>query len=143
MPAPPVIPLLRRLLTALLLVPALAAAGDHGRCDEPVIMLVYGEIYDRAAFERYADALAGSGLYDKYGGYYLAISPILAVFEGDPPPGRGMVAARFPCAERARAFWHDPVYEEIKRLRAGAADFEVTLLRALPVPADGGAGEGT
>lgn len=122
------------LLALCLPVDALAEPDKPASCDEPVIMLVYGEIHDREAFGAYAAALAQSGLYDKHGGYYVAISPVLEVLEGAPPPGRGMVVSRFPCAEAARAFWHDPAYEAIKPLRADNAEFEVTLLPALKAP---------
>jgi uncharacterized protein (DUF1330 family) len=102
-------------------------------CADPVLMLVHGEIFDRGAFGAYVGALAESGLYAKFQGYYRAISPVIDVFEGEPPPGRGVVLARFPCAEAARAFWNSPQYAQIKQLRHDAARFEVVLLRELPV----------
>jgi uncharacterized protein (DUF1330 family) len=127
----PALRLLIALMFCWLPIGALADPASGEACDEPVIMLVYGEIHDREAFGAYAAALAQSGLYDKHGGHYLAISPILEVLEGEPPAGRGMVVSQFPCAAAARAFWHDPAYEAIKPLRAGNSDFEVTLLPAL------------
>ncbi|HBO12848.1 MAG TPA: DUF1330 domain-containing protein [Halieaceae bacterium] len=130
-------PALCRLFALMLCSLPIAAVADPATgetCDEPVIMLVYGEIHDREAFAAYASALAQSGLYDKHGGHYLAISPILEVLEGDPPAGRGMVVSQFPCAAAARAFWHDPAYEAITPLRAGNSEFEVTLLPALAAP---------
>ena len=98
------------------------------RCADPVRMLVYGEIRDRKAFGAYARALAASGLYPKNGGWYEAASPALEVFEGQPPPGRGVIIARFPCLEAARAFWNSPEYTEIRKLREGVAEFEVLVL---------------
>jgi len=53
------------------------------------------------------------------------------VFEGSPPPGRGVIIARFPCLEAAQRFWRSDEYAEIRKLRAGIADFEVLVL---PVP---------
>ncbi len=105
--------------------------GEGGACAQPVRMLVYGEIKDRKAFGAYARALAQSGLYPKNGGYYEAMSPPLEVFEGSPPPGRGVIIARFPCLEAAQRFWHSPEYAEIRKLREGIAEFEVLVL---PVP---------
>jgi uncharacterized protein (DUF1330 family) len=105
--------------------------GEVGACVQPVRMLVYGEIKDRKAFGAYARALAQSGLYPKNGGYYEAMSPALEVFEGSPPPGRGVIIARFPCLEAAQRFWRSDEYAEIRKLRAGIADFEVLVL---PVP---------
>lgn len=104
-------------------------------CSKPVRMLVFGEIHDRDAFFAYVRALAEAGLYEKHGGYYEGITPALDVFEGDPPPTRGVVISRFPCLEAAQAFWQSDEYEAIKPLRAGIAEFEVLVLPAPPLPA--------
>lgn len=105
------------------------------RCADPVRMLVYGDIRERKAFGAYARALAASGLYPKNGGWYEAASPALEVFEGQPPPGRGVIIARFPCLEAARAFWNSPEYTEIRKLREGIAEFEVLVLPGAQLPA--------
>jgi uncharacterized protein (DUF1330 family) len=110
--------------------------GEENACVKPVRMLVYGEIKDRTAFGAYARALAQSGLYPKNGGYYDAMSPAIEVFEGSPPEGRGVIIARFPCAEAARRFWHSDEYAEIRKLREGVAEFEVLLLPVPPLPKD-------
>ncbi len=104
------------------------------RCNKPVRMLVYGTVDDREAFVAYARAIAASGLYEKTGGYYEGITPALEVFEGDPPPTRGVVISRFPCLEAAKAFWYSDEYEEIRPLREGIAEFEVIVLPAPPLP---------
>jgi uncharacterized protein (DUF1330 family) len=108
--------------------------GETGACVQPVRMLVYGEIKDRKAFGAYVRAIAESGLYPKNGGYYEAMSPALEVFEGTPPPGRGVIIARFPCLEAAQRFWHSEEYREIVKLREGIAEFEVLVLPVPPVP---------
>ena len=107
---------------------------DDAICAKPVRMLVFGEIHDRQAFLAYVRAIAQSGLYEKNGGYYEGITPALDVFEGEPPPTRGVVISRFPCLEAARAFWQSDDYEAIKPLRAGIAEFEVLVLPAPPLP---------
>lgn len=104
-------------------------------CADPVRMLVFGDIQDRKAFAAYGRALGQSGLYPKNGGYYEAMSPALEVFEGSPPPGRGVIIARFPCLEAAKAFWYSPEYAEIRRLREGLATFEVLVLPGAQLPA--------
>jgi uncharacterized protein (DUF1330 family) len=109
-------------------------AGEPDACVQPVRMLVYGTITDRKAFGAYVKAIAESGLYPKNGGWYEAMSPAVDVFEGAPPPERGVVIARFPCLEAARRFWHSPEYAEIRRLREGIAEFEVLVLPSPPVP---------
>jgi CpeT protein len=108
--------------------------GETGACVQPVRMLVYGEIKDRKAFGAYVRAIAEAGLYAKTGGYYEAMSPALEVFEGSPPPERGVVIARFPCLEAAQRFWNSPEYAEIRKLREGIAEFEVLVLPVPPIP---------
>ncbi|MEO1245028.1 MAG: CpcT/CpeT family chromophore lyase [Pseudomonadota bacterium] len=107
---------------------------DVERCNKPVRMLVYGEIFDRAKFFAYVRAIADSGLYEKTGGYYEGITPPLEVFEGEPPPTRGVVISRFPCLEAAQAFWYSDEYEAIRPLRDGVSEFEVIVLPAPPLP---------
>ncbi len=104
-------------------------------CVDPVRMLVYGNVYDRAQLGIYGRALAESGLYARVNGYYEATTPALEVFEGEPPDTRGVIMARFPCLEKAREFWYSDEYAEIRKLREGAADFEVLVLPAPPLPA--------
>jgi uncharacterized protein (DUF1330 family) len=110
--------------------------GADDSCVDPVRMLVYGTITDRRAFGAYARALAESGLYPENGGYYEAITPPLDVFEGDPPDGRGVIIARFPCLAAAQRFWKSDEYAEIRKLREGIAEFEVLVLPVPPRPDD-------
>ena len=88
-----------------------------------------------AGFMRYVGALAASGLYVEAQGYYEAMTPVLEVFEGEPPPNRAVIIVRFPCIEKARAFWYSDEYAAIREIREGIAEFEVTLLRVPPYPA--------
>ena len=108
---------------------------DDSSCVDPVRMLVYGTISDRAKFIGYVGALAQSGLYVEAQGYYEAMTPVIEVFEGEPPPNRAVIMVRFPCLEKAQAFWYSDKYVEIRKLREGIADFEVTVLRVPPMPA--------
>lgn len=110
-------------------------ADEVSACVKPVRLLVYGEIDDRGAFAAYARALAASGLYARFGGEYEAITPAVAVLEGDPPPQRGAVISRWPCLEAVQSFWNSPEYREIVKLREGNSRFEVLVLPATPVPA--------
>jgi hypothetical protein len=108
--------------------------GAENACSKPVRMLVYGEIEDRAAFGAYGRALMESGLYPRANAYYEAVTPPLEVFEGEPPPERGVIIARFPCIEAAREFWYSDTYAGIRPLREGIASFEVLVLPAPPIP---------
>ena len=109
--------------------------SGESTCKKPVRMLVYGTIDDRTQIEKYIKAIRDSGLYPRYQGYYEATTPALDVFEGDPPEGRAVVIVNFPCRAAAEGFWQSPEYRAIVPLREGAAEFEVLLLPALPVPA--------
>lgn len=108
--------------------------GESATCDEPVRMLIYGRIEDREKFGAYMRAIAESGLYEKHGGYYEALTPPLAVLEGEPPPERGVVIVNFPCLAAAEAFWSSDEYAAIRPLREGIAEFEVLVLPSPPVP---------
>lgn len=103
-------------------------------CSKPVRMLVYGEITDRDKFLAYVRAIGESGLYEETGGYYEGITPPLAVFEGEPPPTRGVVISRFPCLQAAEDFWYSDKYELIRPLRQGISEFEVLVLPSPPIP---------
>ncbi len=104
-------------------------------CAKPATMLVYGTIEDRERIVEYGKALAQSGLYPKNRGYYIASTPAATVFEGEPPPGRGVIIARFPCLQAAKNFWYSDEYAEIRKLRIGVAKFEVLVFEDPPKPA--------
>lgn len=113
----------------------LRIGDDRPRCDAPVMMLVFGTVSDRAAFGAYSQALLESGLYPENGGYPVARSPTLEVFEGEPPRGRGVVISKFPCLEAAQSFWYAERYQqEIIPLRQGVSEFEVLVLPVVPAP---------
>ena len=111
---------------------------DPVKCDNrPVVMLIEGTIRDSARLAAYADAIRSSGLYQRLGGYYLINPRPVAVFEGEAPPQRSMLAVRFPCFAHARAFWNSKAYrEKIIPLRSdpSAGDFTVTVHLELPIP---------
>jgi uncharacterized protein (DUF1330 family) len=134
---------MRSLIALALLVatPALATPPPApGTCDgKPVIMLIAGDIRDRARLQAYGAAIRDSGLYDKLGAYYINVPRVLDVFEGTPPPSQSMLMVRFPCLAHARAFWYSRTYQEkLKPLRLdpSAGDFTVTVYpEAPPTPA--------
>lgn len=103
-------------------------------CVKPVRMLVHGTVTDPEKMRTYREALLGSGLYPGLNGYYEALTPALEVFEGEPPTDRRVVIARFPCLKAAQEFWYSDAYQAIRPLRDGAAEFEVLVLPAPPLP---------
>jgi uncharacterized protein (DUF1330 family) len=101
----------------------------------PILMIVLADIKDREKMAGYSKALAESGLYEEFGGYYAAIGKPLQVVEGDFGPGEAIVAAKFPSLDAARGFWFSPKYQDvIKPYRAGAGDFRVAFFPILPIP---------
>ena len=101
----------------------------------PVFMVVIGEITDPQKMKAYSAALAESLLYEQHQGYYAAVGKPVEMFEEEWPSHQGLVLARFPSAEHARAFWNSDKYQnEIKPLRAGAGRFTVGLFEELPIP---------
>jgi CpeT protein len=101
-------------------------------CTDPVRLLVWGSIADRERFAAYVNALARSGLYAENGGFYEARTPALKILEGEPPAGRTVLLAQFPCQAAVERFWNDPRYAEIRELRQGIAEFEVMVLPSVP-----------
>jgi len=102
---------------------------------QPVFLVVIGEITDPQKMKAYTEALAESLLYEQHQGYYAAIGKPVVVLSLKWPSHQGLVLARFPSAEHARAFWNSDKYRnEIKPLRAGAGRFTVGLFEELPVP---------
>jgi catechol 2,3-dioxygenase-like lactoylglutathione lyase family enzyme/uncharacterized protein (DUF1330 family) len=108
-------------------VPAL----DPNRCDnQPVIMVVSGQLKDRARLAAYAKAIRDSGLYDTLGGYYLASPRSVATFEGTVSPDASTLLVRFPCLAHARTFWYSTRYQRDivpLRMNPSAGDFTVTV----------------
>ncbi len=115
------------------------APPDPVTCDNrPVVMVIDGKIRDSKRLAIYAEAIRASGLYPQLGGYYLLNPRPVAVFEGMAPPGRSILAVRFPCLAHARAFWNAKIYrDKIVPLRSNppAGDFIVTVHMELPTPA--------
>ncbi len=96
--------------------------------EQPVYMLVIGQIEDREKMAAYQGALMESGLYPRHDGYYVAVGRPVEMFEGEWPDNQGMVIAKFPSLEKARAFWNSDAYQnEIKPLREGAGTFNVSV----------------
>ena len=96
--------------------------------DKPVFMLVVGQIEDRDKMAAYQGALMESGLYPEHDGHYVAFGKPIDMFEGDWPENQGLVIAKFPSLEHARAFWNSDDYQNrIKPLRLGAGTFNVSV----------------
>ena len=96
------------------------ASGD---CRRPAYFLLKGRVSDAPGYFAYLRALVASGLLQKHDyrrevvmpGREVRLTTVGPSFE----KGEFFEILRFPCAERAQAFWSSPEYREIVKLREG------------------------
>ncbi len=98
-------------------------------CDAPVLMVVHGDISElgfqpRPNGRSYGQALRESGLYKRYGGFYLMSGAPVEAFENPYPARRMTLIAQFPCREAAQGFYYSVAYQNIIPLRDGAGTFQ-------------------
>jgi uncharacterized protein (DUF1330 family) len=91
----------------------------------PAYLIVETDIHDPEQYERYkaatpASVAAGGGRFVVRGGE-------LAVLEGDWEPSR-LVVLEFESLEAIKRWYHSPEYQEIKKLRDGAADLRMVAV---------------
>ena len=94
----------------------------------PAYVVVETDIHDPAQYELYKQAspaavAAGGGRFIVRGGE-------IAVLEGDWRPTR-LVLLEFPDLESAKRFYNSPEYQAAKRLREGAAGFNMVAVEGL------------
>jgi uncharacterized protein (DUF1330 family) len=63
----------------------------------------------------------------KFGGKFLVRGGEKTTLEG-PEEGRRVVLIEFPSREKAQAFWDSREYQDLKRLREGAATFQMIIV---------------
>ena len=94
----------------------------------PAYVVVETDIHDPEQYELYKQAspaavAAGGGRFIVRGGE-------IAVLEGDWRPTR-LVLLEFPDLESAKRFYNSPEYQQAKRLREGAAGFNMVAVEGL------------
>ena len=94
----------------------------------PAYIVVETDIHDAEQYELYKQAspagvAAGEGRFIARGGE-------LSVLEGDWQPKR-LVLLEFPDLAAAKRFYESPEYQVAKRLREGAADFNMVAVQGL------------
>ncbi|MGN6869621.1 MAG: DUF1330 domain-containing protein [Solirubrobacteraceae bacterium] len=94
----------------------------------PAYIVVETDIHDPDQYELYKQAspaavAAGGGRFIVRGGE-------LAVLEGDWQPKR-LVLLEFPDLDAAKRFYESPEYQEAKRLREGAAGFNMVAVEGV------------
>ena len=67
----------------------------------------------------------------KHGGRYLVRGGAMETLEGNAPLPDGMVVVEFPSMEKARAFYHDPEYAPLIKLRQGGSDLDFVLVEGV------------
>ena len=73
------------------------------------------DVSDPAWVEEYGPKV--QALVEKHGGRYLVRGGEMDVVEGTTPAGRVMVVVEFPSLEAARAWYNDPEYAPLIKLR--------------------------
>jgi uncharacterized protein (DUF1330 family) len=94
----------------------------------PAYVIVETDIVDAAQYERYkaaSPAAIAAG-----GGRFLVRGGELAVLEGDWEPSR-LVVLEFPDLAAARRWYESEVYDEAKKLRAGAARLQMVAVQGV------------
>ena len=96
-------------------------------------MLVIGEVseagfdWEHPSGRDYGQELRNSGLYERFGGYYMTSSTILETLENPYPEKRFSLIAEWPCLDAARGFYSSPEYQDILKLREGSGTFQFTV----------------
>lgn len=91
----------------------------------PAYIVVETDIHDAEQYELYKQATPAAVA--AAGGRFIARGGELAVLEGDWQPKR-LVLLEFPDLDAAKRFYNSPEYQEAKRLREGAAGFNMVAV---------------
>jgi uncharacterized protein (DUF1330 family) len=92
-------------------------------------MIVLADISDREKFlAGYAPAAAA--LVERFGGRYILRGRGAMPLEGTLAPGQSVIISEWPDREAALRFWHSPEYAAVKKLRAGIAECQVTMVES-------------
>jgi len=70
-------------------------------------------------------------LLQKHGGRYLVRARQMEALEGTTPLPSVMVVLEFPSLEQARAWYRDPEYAPLIKLRQGGSDAELVLVEGV------------
>ena len=90
----------------------------------PAYLIVYAKVHDAARFGEYVAAV--QPVIAAHGGRLIARAAPPVVLESEWPV-ETVGVGEFASAEAAQGFWDSPEYVAVKKLRAGAADFQVVI----------------
>jgi len=85
-------------------------------------------VHDRAWTQEYG--ARAPAIIARYGGRYLSRGSAMTRLEGEGEPATGMVLLVFPSADHAAAWYRDPEYAELVRLRQTGATLDLTIIEA-------------
>ena len=88
-------------------------------------MIIKANITDPEQFLEYAKL--APALIARYGGRYRCMRGEVEQLEGNPD-NRKIVVSEWPSMDAAREFWNSDDYEELKKVREGAAEIDVHLV---------------
>lgn len=97
----------------------------------PAYVIVETEIHEPEQYARYQ--AASPDAVHAGGGRFVARGGELAVLEGDWDPSR-LVILEFPNLETAKAWYASATYEQVRRLREGAARLRMVAVQGLDEP---------
>ncbi len=97
----------------------------------PAYVIVETDVHDPEQYERYK--AASPDAVHAGGGSFVVRGGELAVLEGDWDPARLVVLA-FPDLETAKRWYESARYQEVKRLRDGAANLRMVAVQGLDEP---------
>ena len=95
----------------------------------PAYIVVETDIHDAEQYELYKQATPAA--VGAAGGRFIARGGEVVVLEGDWQPKR-LVLLEFPDLEAAKRFYDSSEYQQAKRLREGAAGFNMVAVEGLP-----------
>jgi len=79
-------------------------------------------VVDMQQYQKYIKAVPG--VIERFGGKYIARAGETAVLEGEPD-NRRVVIIEFPSLDKAKEFYNSGEYQQIRKLRIGAATGEL------------------
>lgn len=97
----------------------------------PAYVIVETDVHDADRYEQYKSASPATVA--AAGGRFVARGGELALLEGDWEPSR-LVILEFPDLEAAKRWYHSAGYQEVKRLRDGAAHLRLVAVEGLDEP---------
>lgn len=91
----------------------------------PAYMLTFVRVHDHESHQK--DYLPNAhAILQKHGGKALAVTEEIDVREGAMPQGR-VILVEFPSKQAAEAFYNDPDYQPLKKLRSTLLDADMAI----------------